>query len=158
MNTFEQLIGKKIINVLRLDIKEDYDLGFPIALFLQLDNVSGLLVGQDFNHDTTTVSYTTLEVVRDDYDTEFKETHLNELKSTDRLNSLVGQTIISIKVGEFDQDKLLGDNFVLKQGQYAGVIIEVDNQRLTIFNNGIYSEILFNSDSLFPNRQSWTLK
>jgi hypothetical protein len=91
MNTFEQLIGKKIINILRLDIKEDYDFGFPITLFVQLDNASGLLVGQDFNHDTTTVSYTTLDAIRDDFGTEFNETFLNELKSIDQLTALLGK-------------------------------------------------------------------
>jgi hypothetical protein len=133
MNTFEQLIGRKILKVFRIDKKEDYEFGFPLALFLQLDQNWGLLIGQDSNHNTTTLSNTTLESVRNDFGTDYDETSLNELKPIDRLNSLVGQTIKSIKVGEFNHDKSLGDNFLIKPGQYAGVILEVDNQKLTIF-------------------------
>ena len=158
MNAFEDLIGRKIIKVLRLDAEEDYEFSFPLALFLQLGPDSGLLIGQDFNHSTTTMNNPTLENLRNDFGTDYNETCLNELKPLDRLNSLVGQTINSIQVGEFKKDKLLGSNFVVRPGQYAGVIIVVDNQKLTIFNSGRRSEILFNSELLFPNAQSWTLK
>lgn len=76
----------------------------------------------------------------------------------DRLNTLKGQIIKSIKVGEFKQDKSLGDGFIIKQGQYAGVILEIGNQKLTIFNSGTGTQLLFNSDVLFPEEDTWTFK
>jgi hypothetical protein len=157
MNTFEQLLGRQITNVLRVDIKEDYEFDIPLALFFKLDEEAGLLIGQDLENETTTVSFMILEDVKHDYGTEYFETCLNELKPLDRLNTLKGQTIKSIKVGEFYKEKVSAGTFVVKTGQFAGAIIEVGDQKLTVFNSDKGLEILFNSDLLFPNPQTWRM-
>jgi hypothetical protein len=99
----------------------------------------------------------TLEDLKEEYGTEWGETSLNEIEPFDKLNNLVGQTLKSIKVGQLNQDNLMSDSFIIKSGQYAGVIIETDNQKLTIFSTKEGGQILFNSDTLFPNTQSWGL-
>jgi hypothetical protein len=158
MNTFEQLIGRQILKVLRVDYKEDYDYSTPLAIFLLLEKDAGLLIGQDFEHETITIGFMTLDQVRYDYGTEYYETCLNELKPLDRLNTFEGQTIRSIQVGEFNQEKSLGKNFIVKAGQYAGVIIVIGSQKLTIFNRDNITQLLFNSDTLFPEKELWSLK
>ena len=158
MNTFEQLIGSQITKFLRLDTGEDFPpLSFPLAIFLMLDEISGLFVGFGFHNETITLSYLTLEDLKEEYGTEWGETSLNEIEPFDKLNNLVGQTLKSIKVGQLNQDNLMSDSFIIKSGQYAGVIIETDNQKLTIFSTKEGGQILFNSDTLFPNTQSWGL-
>ena len=157
MNTFEQLVGRQIINIFRLDIKEDYDFDFLLALFIQLDASSGLLIGTDFNHEWTTINYMTLEDVRELFGTDWNETRLNELKPSDQLNILVGKAIQSIKVGQFNRDKFAGENFIIQSGEFAGVVIEVSEGKLTIFKNGRLQELLINSNELFPNSENWTL-
>lgn len=158
MNTFEHLIGRQVLKILRVDLKEDYDYAAPIAIFFQLDKDAGLLIGQDYDHKTTTVGFKTSNEVRDYYGTDYYEACLNQLKPLDRLATFEGQTIRSVKVGEFKKDKLLGQGFTIKQGQYAGVVLEVGNQKLTIFNSNSGTELLFNSDLLFPKTDAWTLK
>ena len=158
MNTFEQLVGRQIIKVLRLDTGEDFPpLTFPLAIFLLLDEISGLLIGFGFHNETTTLNYMSLEDLEKEYGTEWGETSLNEIEPSDKLNSLVGQTLKSIKVGQLNQNMLIGDNFIIKSGQYAGVVVETDNQKLTIFSTKEGGQILFDSDALFPNTQSWIL-
>ena len=157
MNTFEQFIGREVLKVMRVDFKEDYDFAAPLAIFFLVDKNAGLLVGQDFEHETTTVSFMTLDEVRYDYGTDYYETCLNDLKPMDRLSTLEGQIIRSIKVGEFKQEKSFGDGFTIKQGQYAGVILKIGNQKLTLFCSEKGVQLLFNSDVLFPEADTWTL-
>ena len=157
MNTFEQLIGQQIINIYRLDIREDYEPNLLLALFIQLVNSSGLLIGKDFDHGFTALNYTILDEVRDLFGTDWNETCLNELKPADPLNIFVGKTIQSIKVGQFKQDKFATKNFIITPGEFAGVIIKAGENKLTIYKKERMQELFINSEILFPNSDDWTL-
>jgi hypothetical protein len=158
VNTFEQLIGRQITNILRLDTGDDFPpLSFPLAIFVMLDNNSGLSIGFGFHSETTELNYMTLTDFEDYYGTEYGEVCLNELKNGDPLNKLVGQKIKSLKVGQLQDDKIKGDNFVIKSGQYAGVILVVDNNRMTIYSTKTGGQILFDTEETFPNKKNWVL-
>ena len=158
MNTFEQLIGRQIINIQRLDTGEDFPpLSFPLAIFVMLDNNSGLFIGFGFHSETTELNYMTLADLEDYYGTEYGESCLNNLNNDDPLNKLIGQKIKSLKVGQLQDDKIQGDNFVIKSGQYAGVILQVDNNKVTIYSTKNGGQILFDTEELFPNKQNWVL-
>ena len=158
MNTFEQLIGRNIIKIQRLDAGDDFPpLSFPLAIFVMLDNNSGLFIGFGFHSETTELNYMTLAELEDYYGTEYGETCLNKLDTDDPLNKLVGQKIKSLNVGQLQDDKIQGDTFVIKSGQYAGVILQADNNKVTIYSTKNGGQILFDTEELFPNNQSWML-
>jgi len=158
MNTFEQLIGRQITKILRLDTGEDFPpLSFPLAIFVMLDDSSGLFIGFGFHSETTELGYMTLADLEDHYGTEYGETCLNELDSSDPLNKLVGQKIKFLKVGQLQDDKLKGDTFVIKSGQYAGVVLVVDNDKVTIYSAKTGGQIIFDTEETFPNKQNWVL-
>jgi len=158
VNTFEQLIGRQITKILQLDTGDDFPpLSFPLAIFVMLDNNSGLFIGFGFHNETTELNYMNLVDLKDYYGTEYGETCLNELKNDDPLNKLVGQKIKSLKVGQLQDDKIMGDTFVIKSGQYAGVILVADNNKVTIYSTKTGGQILFDTEEGFPNKQSWLL-
>ncbi|MGB8194771.1 MAG: hypothetical protein WCF67_22750 [Chitinophagaceae bacterium] len=148
MNIFEQFIGKQILKVYRVDYEKDHNSATPIAIFLQLDEEAGLLIDQEFESETTTVGFVLLKHVLYGDGIIFFETFLNELKPADRLKTLEGQIIKSIRVGVVN-DKESGNGFVIKAGQYAWVVIEIGDEKLTIFNRSDVTKILFNSDVPF---------
>jgi hypothetical protein len=159
VNTFEQLIGRQIKRVLRLDTGEDFPpLSFPLAIYIMLEETSGLLISFGFHNETTTMSYMTLEDLQDEHGTEWGESSLNELEPTDRLNQLVGQSIKSIKVGQFKEEKLVGDDFIIKNDQYAGVIIQTTGNSIVIYSTKEGGQILFDKDELPHTQQNWTLQ
>jgi len=158
VNTFEQLIGRQIINIQRLDTGDDFPpLSFPLAIFVMFDNYSGLFIGFGFHSETTELNYMTLTDLEDYYGTEYGETCLNKLHTDDPLNKLLGQKIQSLKVGQLQDDKIQGDDFIIKSGQYAGVILQVENNKVTIYSTKNGGQVLFDTDELFPNKQSWVL-
>jgi hypothetical protein len=159
MNTFEQLISRQITKVLQLNTGDDFPpLSFPIAIFIMLDTNSGLLISFGFHSETTALSYMNLTDLEDDCGTKYGEACLNELKNDDPLNQLVGQKIKSLKIGQFQDDKIMGDTFVINSGQYAGVILVVENNKVTIYSTKAGGKILFDTEGAFPNKQSWLLK
>jgi hypothetical protein len=157
VNTFEGLIGTEIREILRVDIREDYEDNFPLAIFIQFDSDPGLLIGVSYDSQGIIINRSTPDVVCYDYGTEYNETCLNKLKPSDELNNFLGKRISSIKAGQFHEDKFRGENFVVKQGVYAGIIIEAANQKLTFYYDKPRGHILINSDLLFPHPENWTL-
>ena len=157
-NTFEQLIGRQVFKIFRLDSGEDFPaLSFPIGLFFMLEKTFGLAIYFNFYNPTLNINYSALEDFKYEYGIEYGETVLNDLKNDDTLLKLIGQKIKAIKIGQIAKDKLLGDNFIIKADEYAGIIIEFENDKLTIFSTESGGQILFNSNQTFPNSQDWTL-
>ena len=159
MNTFEQLLGRQIQRILRLDTTGNISpLSVPLAIYLMLDENSGLLVGFGFHNETITLDYMTLEEVQNEYGTEFGETHLNEVESSNRLRRFAGQALKSIKVGKFTEDKLVGENFVVTEGQYAVVVIQTITEKLTIYSTKDGGQVIFDDDEIPVKQQNWTLQ
>lgn len=99
----------------------------------------------------------TLEEVQEEFGTEYGETSLDELSDNDVLKKLFGQKIKSIKVGQFADDKALGDTFVIKSGQYTGVILQLDNNKATFHAEKTGGQILLDSEDSFPSEKGWRL-
>ena len=101
----------------------------------------------------------TLEDLQEKHGTEWGESCLNELESTDRLNQLVGQTIKSIKVAQLNKkNKLVGDDLVVKENDYVGVIIRTTRDSIVIYSTIEGGQILFDNDELPQTERSWTLQ
>jgi hypothetical protein len=157
-NTFEQLIGRQVFKIFRLDSGEDFPaLSFPIGLFFMLDKTSGLTICFNFYNPTLNINYSTLEDFKYDYGIEYGETVLNDLNNDDTLLKLIGQRIKAIKIGQITKDELFGDNFIIKADEFVGIFIEFENDKLTLFSTENGGQILFNSNQTFPNSQDWTL-
>ncbi len=158
MNTFEQLVDRQITKILRLDTGEDFPpLSSPLAIFVLLESNAGLFIGFGFHSQKTELNYMTLDDLQEYYGTEYGEACLNELNTQDPLNKIVGQKIKSITVGQLQDDKIQGNTFVIKSGQYAGVIIAFDNNKVTIFSTKGGGQILFDTEEIFPNKENWVL-
>ncbi len=131
MNTFEQVIGKEILEIIRVDFQDDYDENSLIAVFLKLDSNSGLFIENGTN-EMTEIKYIMLDELREEFESEY-QSRLNSLKATDQLNKLIGLKICAIKLGEHKQDKYESESFVVSSGGYSEVQIEFENLNLSIF-------------------------
>lgn len=101
----------------------------------------------------------TLEDLQEEHGTEWGESSLNELEPTDRLNQLAGHSIKSIKVGQFNKDdKFVGDDFVVRDNHYAGVVLQTTSDSVVIYSTKEGGQILFDKDELPQMKQSWTLQ
>lgn len=156
MNTYEQLVGKQIQKVVRIDTLEDYSEQSLLAVFLYLECDSGLLCGVDFKRGIT-LDYRTELDAQYDYGVEYSETFWNKLRPDDSLRYLEGQTIREVRIGEF-RDKLSGKTFVVKPSSFAGISLQLSNGGFTFFNSEAGAQFLFSSDIHFPNPKDWTLK
>lgn len=159
MKWFDNFINKPIAKILRLDKDEDYEFYQPFGIFLMFDNERGLLVGAINDGNSISIDISTLKEVYDEYGIEFSETSLNELKPDDELNAFVGQSIKKIKVGEYKSDEIKGDNFIIKQGLYSGVVIVTETNQFSYYNHfgGHLSIDTIDNDLQFPNTQRWTM-
>jgi hypothetical protein len=159
VNTFEQLVGRQIKRVLQLSTGEDFPpLPFPLAICLMLEEKSGLLVSFAFHNETVALSYMTLKDLQETHGTNTGENSLNELEQSHKLNQLVGQAIESIKVGVFKEDKLVSGDFVIKDDQYAGVILQTTRDNIVIYSTKEGGQILFDKATLPPGKRDWTLQ
>ena len=141
---------------MRLDRAEDYEFYQPLAIFLLFDSEHGLLIGAINDGKSIQIENTTLKEVYDKYGVEFAEICLNELKSEDELKVFIGQSVKKIKVGEYKTDQITGDNFIIKQGTYSGIVVETDKNKFTYYND--YGGHVWIDDEIeFPNPERWVL-
>jgi len=87
---------------------------------------------------------------------EYSEFFINELKNTDELNRLIGQTINEIKIAVYKDETILSDNFVIQKRKYAGLILTTDALKVSFNNNqGGY---LWTDEIIqeFPHNDRWT--
>lgn len=158
MNTFQQLKDKEVLNILR--ITGDKDLSsdsFLVAVLILLELNSGLLISFDCLNETTQISFATIAEVQEEFGTEYSETNLDELTNNHLLRKLLNQKIRSIKVGQFADDKANGGTFVIKSGQYAGVVIELEYNKVIFYAKETGGQILLDNEDLFPNKKNWQL-
>src|SRR5690242_9200679 len=124
MKWFDSFIGRPIVKILRIDSEEDYCYSDPRAVFIMFDKSNGLLLGANNDRNSIAINSFTFDQVVEEYANYDSEKVFNELKYSDELNYFIGQKIISIKVGEFLSSEIRSDSFIIKQGKYAGIIIE----------------------------------
>lgn len=158
MNAFQHIIGKSVENIFRIDSGEDFpELSIPFAYFVLLEDDAGLLINFNFHTETIGLSYTTCSDLQEIYGIKYREANLNMLDAADDLNKLIGQKIEDVKVGQFASNKLSGDNFVIKSGEYVGVILAFNKNKITFFSTNGGGRILFDSERLFTSKQDWVL-
>lgn len=156
MKWFDSFINRPISKILRLDRAEAYEFFQPLAIFLLFDTESGLLIGAINDGKSIQIESSTLIEIYDNYGVEFGESCLNELKKDDELNLFIGHSIRKIKVGEYKTDEIIGDNFIIKQGTYSGIIIETQKNKFTYYNDH-GGHIWIDDEVEFPNPERWVL-
>jgi hypothetical protein len=159
MNTFNNLIGQKILAIKRLDNQVDYEFYSPYAIILTIDGQNEKLIISATNDGSSVdIRLTTDEQIEYDYGLEFSEHTLNELRKDDELNEFVGNNIHQIKIAEFKLPEIKGADFVILQGKYAGIELKTDKHKLLFKNNyGGWCDI---DDDLaqISNKESWKWK
>ena len=134
MNTFENIIGREILEIIRVDYKDDYDEDSLLAIFIRLDTNSGLFI-ENGTDEMTEIQYKMLDELREEFESEY-QSGLNSLKNTDQLNKLIGLKIQAVDLGAVNPDKFVSNNFVVSSGQYSEIEIEFENLKLSIFKQG----------------------
>ncbi|HMJ46140.1 MAG TPA: hypothetical protein VK498_02360 [Ferruginibacter sp.] len=157
MNTFENHIGKVVKRILLLE--EGYQrVGSPLGIFFMFDEVSGLLIEFNFYELTINLRHFQLPDLESEFNVEYGDTILVEQTKDDLLTKLIGHSIKSIKLGQFqDANNLHGDNFVIKAGEYAGAIIQFDNTAVTFYSTNDSGKFIFDSNELFTHAKKWEL-
>lgn len=159
MNTFNQLRGKKILNVQRIDSEVDYEFYSPYAIILTLDNQTEKLIITATNDGSSVdVRMSSDEQINENFGLEFSEHILNDLKKDDELIGFIGDSLRSIKIAEFILPEITGIGFVIKQGKYAGVELKTEKHKLLFKNNyGGWCDI-DNDLTELPNKDKWKWK
>jgi hypothetical protein len=159
MQTLKHIIDKRILKIQRLDSQIDYEFYSPNAIVLTLSDLDNKLVLSIINDgiscDIKVMSDSDIE---NEFGLEFNEQTLNDLKKDDELNYFLNEKITNIKIAEFLQTEIKGENFVIQQEKYAGVKIETENHSFLFYNNyGGWIDINDNVVELpNPDRWQWT--
>jgi len=136
MKPFDDLIGKKNLNIHRLDDQVDYEFYSPNAIILTIDGRDEKLILSATNDGSSVdIRMTTDEEIEADYGLEFSEHILNDLKKGDELNSFIDEKILSIRVAEYFFPEIKGADFIIKQGKLAGIELKTEGHKLLFQNN-----------------------
>ena len=159
MNTFDNIIGKTITNIQRLDSDVDYEFYSPYSIIITFDNQTEKLIITATNDGSSVdVRMTNDEQIEIDYGLEFNEHILNDLKQDDELCSFVDDKLQTIRIAEYILPEIEGLGFVIKQGKYAGVEIQTEKHKLLFQNNfGVWLDI-DESDCELKNKGRWKWK
>ncbi len=159
MQTLKNIVQKKIIKIQRLDSEADYELYSPNAIVFTISDFNNKLVLSIVNNGISCdIKAMTDKEIENEFGLEFNEHILNDLKTDDELNHFLNEKITDIKVAQFLQTEIKGENFVIKQEKYAGLKIVTKNHKLLFYNN--YGGWIDIDDSIVelpnPDRWQWT--
>ena len=136
MTTFNNIVGKKITNIQRLDSDAEYEFYSPYAIILTLDNQTEKLIITATNDGSSTdIRMTNDEQIGEDYGLKFSEHFLNDLKKDDELCSFIDDRIELIRIAEYILPDITGPDFVIKHGKYAGIELKTKRHKLLFQNN-----------------------
>jgi hypothetical protein len=152
MTPFDNIIGKTITSVVRHDMEEDYEYISPLGVLLVTAEQFGIYFGSlDSGVNIELMNYAELKEYSGE---EYSESFLNEPRTDDELRLLINEQITAIEIAEYENDKLTGDNFVIKQGTYAGIRIRTNLNELTFYNES-QGVIWMNMEMDIPNKNRW---
>ena len=154
MTPFDKIIGQIIYSVVRQDQEEDYEFFSPLGIYLRTSEQEGIYFGVANDETSVNIELINYEQLYELSGAEYSETCLNELRTEDELNSLIGEHITGIMLAEYKTEKLEGNNFVIKQGKYAGICILTTSNELTFFND-FGGQAWMNMNYEIPNKQRW---
>ena len=158
MNPFNNIVGKRISKIQRIDNQVDYEFYSPYSLILTLEQLEEKLVLTATNDGTSADLRLSNDIdIERDFGLEFNESVLNDLKPEDELNQLNNQKIEEIRIAEFIETKIQGDGFSIKQGKIAGIELKTEKNKILFRNNyGGWFDI---DDDVVelpnPNRWKW---
>ncbi len=136
MTTFNNIVGKKITNIQRLDSNAEYEFYSPYAIVLTLDNQTEKLIITATNDGSSVdIKLTSDEHIEEDYGLEFGEHILNDLKDDDELRSFIGDRIKLIRLAEYILPEITGPDFIIKQGKFARIELKTEQHKLLFQNN-----------------------
>ena len=159
MNAFDNILGRQILTIQRLDSDVDYEYYSPYAIILTIENETAkLIISATNDGNCVEIRMTTEDQIEKDYGLEFSEHILNELKSDDELLSFIGDKIELVKIAEYNVPEITGSDFVIKQGKYVGVELKTEKYKLLFQNNyGGWIDIDDNVADL-NNKDRWNWK
>jgi len=136
MNTLNHLVGRKIIEVHRIDGEIEYEFFHPFAILITIEGQKEkLLMAADPVGHSIDVRFARITEIETLYGFEIDENFLNPLKKEDELNLIVNERIQSIHIGNFKDREILGEGFALQQGKIASVKIKTENHFLYYTND-----------------------
>ena len=158
MKPFDNIIGKRIIKIQRIDSQDDYEFYSPYALVLTLEQLNEKLILTATNDGTSSdIRLSNDQDIEDDFGLEFNESILNDLKPDDELNQFNNQKIRELRIAEFNEPEIQGDGFLIKQGKIAGIELITDQNKI-LFQNNFGGWIDIDDDVIElknPNRWKW---
>ncbi|MFT4780033.1 MAG: hypothetical protein ACI923_002576 [Flavobacteriales bacterium] len=156
MTPFDNIVGQTIISVLRQDYERNYEFQSPLGIYLLTSEQDGLYLGILNDGTSVNVERMNTEQLNEYCGTEYLESHLNELHVDDELNSIIGEQISTIELAEYKTEEIEGNNFIVKQGKYAGIRILTTSNELTFYNSDGCT-LWMNLDMEIPNenRCNW---
>ncbi|MCC5915617.1 MAG: hypothetical protein JJU46_14675 [Balneolaceae bacterium] len=159
MITFDHIIEKKIINIQRLDSEADYQFYTPYAIIYTLDNQSEKLIISATNDGSSVdIRMTSDGQIEEDYELEFCEHILNDLKKDDELSGFIGDKLQSIKIAGFNLPEITEPDVVIQQGRNAGFELTTGRHKL-LFQNNYCGWRDINDDMVkLPNQDKWQWK
>ena len=134
MTPFDNIVGRTILSIIRQDEKPDYAFASPLGIYFRTYDYEGIYFGILSDGNSVNIEIMNDEELQEMSGAEYSETSLNELRTDDELNLLVGEQITSIELAEYKTEKLEGDGFVIKQGKYAGMCMRTTSNELIFFN------------------------
>ncbi|MFZ6052057.1 hypothetical protein [Halocola ammonii] len=159
MKPFDNIKGKRIVKIQRIDSQADYEFYSPYALVLTLEQLNEKLILTATNDGTSTdIRLSNDHDIEGDFGLEFNESILNDLKPDDELNQFEYQKIKELRVAEFNEPELQGNGFIIKQRNIAGIELKAEKNKLLFWNNhGGWVDIDDDVDEL-PNPDRWNWK
>ena len=157
MNTFQQLIGKDIIEVLRMDAGENPSSESLLAVFLKLTSDSGLNIGHSFEHDLTSIRYMSIEDVQYGDIAMHFGTCLAESRFGDSIALLNGDILRNLSIGEVDEPQPSGSGFVLKSDKFTGIKIDTNNHSAFFFYDKDHLKVYVDQQISHLDITRWTL-
>ena len=159
MNSFDNIIGKRITKIHRIDSQSDYEFYSPYALVLTLEQLDEKLVLTATNDGISSdIRFSKDFDIEDDFGLEFNESILNDLKPDDELNQFRNQKIKELRIAEFIEPEIEGDGFLIKQGKLAGIELITYKNKI-LFRNNYGGWIDIDDDVVeLPNPDRWKWK
>jgi hypothetical protein len=154
LTPFDNIIGRTIKSIVRQDERENYEFFSPLGIYMQTSEQEGIYLGVLNDGTSVNVEQMNFEQLYELSGVEYFESFLNELRTEDELNSLIGEQITNVELAEYQSEELKGSNFMIKQGKYAGVRIRTTSNEFTFFNE-FGGQFWMNMSCEIPNKQRW---
>ncbi|MBO0357570.1 hypothetical protein J0X19_06400 [Hymenobacter sp. BT186] len=134
MNEFNNLVGREILKIHRLDSEIDYYYYSPYAIIFTINGITEKFIISIANNRSIDLKISNYKQIADDYGLEFNECILNDINKQDELNLFIGESIKHIRLARYNSLEIQGTGFVIQQGEYAGVELQTDTHTL-LFQN-----------------------